>query len=177
MVKIRQCELKDIDNVARLSKKVLKNLQQKGKSDLFGGVDESEIAAAMKFPSTVIVAEDENENIVGFLLLQKPNDEEEENYMKAFPNSYKVGEGIIGNGMGVDPALEKKGIATMMLEFANKYALEQGFTKFLGTIHPDNKASAGAVRHIADMEKGEPFIHKTRDGRNLLRQYLIQNLK
>lgn len=29
MIKIRQCELKDIDNVARLSKKVLKNLQQK----------------------------------------------------------------------------------------------------------------------------------------------------
>ena len=90
MIKIRQCELKDIDNVARLSKKVLKNLQQKGKSDLFGGVDESEIAAAMEFPSTVIIAEDENDNdnIVGFLLLQKPNDEEEEEYAKAFPNSY-----------------------------------------------------------------------------------------
>ena len=80
MVKIRQCELKDIDNVASLSEKVLKHLQQNGKSDLFGGVDETEIASAMEFPSTVIIAEDENDNIVGFLLLQKPNDEEEGEY-------------------------------------------------------------------------------------------------
>ena len=49
MVKIRQCELKDIDNVASLSEKVLKHLQQNGKSDLFGGVDETEIASAMEF--------------------------------------------------------------------------------------------------------------------------------
>lgn len=179
MIKIRQCELKDIDNVAELSKKVLKNLQQKGKSDLFGGVDESEIAAAMEFPSTVIIAENENDNdnIVGFLLLQKPNDEEEEEYAKAFPNSYKVGDGIIVNGIGVSPIRIKMGIATLMLEFGKKYALEHGFTKFIGTIHPKNDASAGALSHIAEMEKGDPFIHETRDGRNLLRQYFIQNLK
>ena len=177
MIKIRQCELKDIDNVANLSEKVLKHLRENGKSDMFGGVDETEIASAMEFPSTVIIAEDENDNIVGFLLLQKPNDEEEEEYAKAFPNSYNAGEGIIVNGIGVNPTLRKMGIATLMLQFGKKYAMEQGFTKFIGTIHPENNASAGALTHISDMEKGVPFIHKTRDGRDLLRQYFIQNLK
>ena len=44
MIKIRQCELKDIDNVANLSEKVLKHLRENGKSDMFGGVDETEIS-------------------------------------------------------------------------------------------------------------------------------------
>ena len=105
------------------------------------------------------------------------NDEEEEEYAKAFPNSYKVGDGIIVNGIGVSPIRIKMGIATLMLEFGKKYALEHGFTKFIGTIHPKNDASAGALSHIAEMEKGDPFIHETRDGRDLLRQYFIQNLK
>ena len=176
MIKIRQCELKDIANVAELSKKVLKNLQQKGKSDLFGGVDESEIAAAMEFPSTVIIAEDDNNKIIGFLLLQKPSEEEEEEYKKEFPNSYKAGEGIIVNGIGVDPKFRKNGFASRMLKYGKEYAIEHGFTKFIGTIHPNNDASAGALSHIAKMEKGKPFIHKTRDARYLLRQYFIQKL-
>lgn len=176
MLNIRKCDERNIAQIAKLSKEVLEDLERNGTSDLFGGVDESEIADAMKFPSTVIMAEDDNNKIIGFLLLQKPSEEEEEEYKKEFPNSYKAGEGIIVNGIGVDPKFRKNGFASRMLKFGKEYAIEHGFTKFIGTIHPNNDASAGALSHIAKMEKGNPFIHKTRDGRDLLMQYFIQKL-
>ena len=76
----RFCTWADVDKVAELSEKVLNGLADAGKSDYFGGVDADEIAAAMMDPSTVIVAEDERKDIIGFLLLQKPSEEEEKIY-------------------------------------------------------------------------------------------------
>lgn len=173
----RFCTWADVDKVAELSEKVLNGLADAGKSDYFGGVDADEIAAAMMDPSTVIVAEDERKDIIGFLLLQKPSEEEEEIYASTFPTKYRKNEGIIVNGIGVDVNKRKGGVATTMLEFGKDYALAHGFTEYIGTIHPKNGASENALRHISDdVEKAEPFTHRTRDGRDLLRQYFVQEL-
>ena len=173
----RLCTWEDVKEVETLSKKVLEKLKKANKSDFFGGVDKEEIMAAMKEPSVVIIAEDEEKHIIGFLLLQKPDAEEEAVYEQQFPEQYRRGEGLIVNGIGVDPDKRKGGVATKMLKAAKAYAKMKGFTQFIGTIHPENEASEKALKNISnEMEMSDSFEHETRDKRTLLRQYFIQEL-
>lgn len=173
----RLCTWEDVKEVETLSKKVLEKLEKAKKSDFFGGVDKDEIMAAMKEPSVVIIAEDEEKHIIGFLLLQKPDAEEEVVYEQQFPEKYRRGEGIIVNGIGVDPDKLKGGVATKMLKTAKAYAKTKGFTQFIGTIHPENEASKKAQKKISEkVQMSKPFEHKTRDARTLLRKYFVQEL-
>lgn len=82
LVSIRQCGREDVAKTVALSQRVLKALKAQNHSDYFGGVDEDEIVEAMEKPSIVIIASDESGEIVGFLLLKKPNKEEEKNILK-----------------------------------------------------------------------------------------------
>lgn len=174
---VRLATWRDVDEVAKLSEKLLQALAQASHSDYFGGVDSDEAAESMMAPSALIVAEDERNDLVGFLLLLVTNEEQEHKYTEVFPEIYRKGQAIIVNGYGVHPNKTKGGIATAMLAFAKGYALTNGYTQFVGTIHPENVASEKSLKHISSkMEKAEPFIHRTRDGRNLPRQYFIQEL-
>lgn len=174
---IRFCTWNDVQKVETLSRKVLTDLTKSNKSDFFGGVDETEIASAMMSPSAVIVAEDKHENIIGFLLLQKPNEEEEETYAETFPEEYRKGESLIVNGLGVDRSKRNDGIATQMLKFGKKFAKENGVTQYVGTVHPENVKSQKALSHISEMKNSTTFFHETRDGRRLLRQYFVLELE
>lgn len=176
MIHIRKAEEKDIQKIVQLSHKVLDHLDKKGLGYLFKGVDEAEVTCSMESPSVVIIAKEEHGRILGFLLLQKPNDDDEQTFTKSFPDAYKAGEGIIVNGIGVDPTRRKIGLATLMLKMGKKYALDKGFTKFIGIVHPDNSASLRALASIAKLERGGYFTHTTQDGRFVLQQHFVQDL-
>lgn len=173
----RLCTWEDVKEIETLSKKVLEKLAEAKKSDFFGGVDKDEIMAAMREPSVVIIAEDDEKHIIGFLLLQEPNTEEEAVYEQQFPEQYRIGKGMIVNGIGVDPDKREGGVATKMLKAAKAYAKMKGFTQFIGTIHPENEASKKVQKKISEkVQMSEPFEHKTRDNRTLLRMYFVQEL-
>ncbi len=172
---IRKCKQEEIGEVAELSSVILKSLAKENKESYFGGVDENEIRAAMVAPSVVFICKDED--LQGFLLLQKPSEEEKKEYQKEFAN-FRKDEALIVNGYGVVPKMRKKGIGTKLLEYGAEYAIENGFTQFIGTIHPENLASENALRHLSnDVQKSDVFFHRMSDGRNLPRQKFLQDLK
>lgn len=175
MIYIRKADGKDLVKIVTLSERISADLEERGQAYLFGGADRYEILMAMQAPSVVIIAE-EGDRVLGFLLLQQPSAKEEEAFVEEFPNNYKPGEGIVANGIGVDPTRKKLGIAKLMMKMAKKYALGHGFTKFIGTVHPDNIASQKSLASTGEFLKGRYFTLKTRDGRDLLRQRFIQDL-
>lgn len=174
---IRFCTWNDVRKVEELSKKILTDLAKGNKSDFFGGVDENEIASAMMSPSAVIVAEDNHKNIIGFLVLQKPNKDEEETYAKAFPWLYQKGKSLIVSGFAVDRSKRNGGVATQMLEFGMNFAKENGVTQYIGTVHPKNVKSQKALSHISEVNTSKPFWHETKEGRRLLQQYFLIELE
>lgn len=169
-IKIRKCQEDDVVAIAKASANLLKWLATEGKSDYFGGVEESEIREAIQDPSTVIIATSESGDVVGFLLLQNPTEEELDDYRKTFNTQLLNGNALILNGYGVRPDFQCKGIAKAMLENARKYAILKGYEFWIGTVHPKNEASKKAMKNVGKIfRETEPYIHKTKDGRELSR--------
>ena len=153
-ISVRKATEVDVPRIVTLSNQILEYLKSNQKSDYFGGVDEDEVRQSMEKPSIVLVSVNGNNEIIGFLLLQKHNEKE-----------------IILNGYGVNPNMQQHGIATKMLKKAKEYSVALGFTTIIGTIHPENKASMHSIAHIAkNVSLGQEFIHQTKDGRKLRRK-------
>ncbi len=175
MIYIRKADGKDLVQIVMLSDRISADLNKQGQEDLAKSVNRYDILMAMQTPSVVIIAV-EGSRVLGFLLLQRPSEKEEETFTEEFPNNYKVGDGIIVNGIGVDPARRKLGIATLLLKTGKQYAVRHGFTKFIGTVHPDNMASQKSLASIGEFQKGRYFTQETKDSRYLIRQRFIQDL-
>ena len=173
---VEACQWYEANDVVALSTAIIEMLSLCNKEDFFGGVDEDEVHAAMKGKSKVFASKDENGKMQGFLLLQEATSEDERAYSREFPD-LQPGRAMIVNGYGVAPNKQETGLATHMLQVARRYAKRQGYSQFIGTIHPQNLASEKSLQKVAKIfKKGEVFIHHTRDGRYLLRQHFLLNL-
>lgn len=173
---VRICQPHEVCELIALSNAIIEWLSLHGKQDYFEKVDEMDVREAMQDPSKVFISRDEKGKIQGFLLLQKPSGEEEGTYKKEFP-SLRDGEALIVNTYGVAPEKQGKKVGSNLLRAAYDYAIENGYTQFIGTIHPKNGASENMLRHVShNLVKGKAFTHHTNDGRDLLRQRFLQEL-
>lgn len=171
-IKIRTCNEEDLKATSKVSSALLDWLKENGKADYFGGVDEDELRQAMRFPSTVLLAVNEKDEILGFLLLQVPSEQEQLDYRNTFNAPLLRGKhvALILNGYGVKPEFQHNGIAKKMLEAARDYVIENGYYVLIGTVHPKNSASRRSMQHISkNYRESKKYVHKTKDGRKLSR--------
>ncbi len=167
-IDVRKATTADVTTIEELSKEILEDLATKGKKHLFGGVDQNEIREAIVLPSVAFLAFCANE-LVGFLFLQKPSDEETQKYTNNFPwiTPEKL---MILNAGAVKPSRQGQGIIQKLQDEAKEYMKEQEKCYFAGTVHPENMASRKALVHIAgQLILGESYTHRMQDGRKLLR--------
>lgn len=179
MIYIRKGEAKDQRKVVQLSQKIYQLIQRDRNFFSFDDVKEEEIASVLQSSdsSVVIIAEGNYNKFFGYLILQKPNVEEERSFMKDFPNDYNESEGIIIRSIGVDPTCRRIGLATLMLETGARYAVKQGYKKFMGYIYPYDSAVKKLLDKISNPKRSGFSLYVTGDdGNEKIRQRFIQDL-
>lgn len=179
-IKVREAGKEEIKTVVSLSDEILRWLETRNNADYFGGVDEEEVFQAMLLPSKVLVAvyeEDGKQEIIGFTLLQVPNYNQIIEFQQEFGREMVQRNTFIINEYGVKPEFQGSGIAKLMMEATQYYALSTGHRFLIGTVHPDNEVSKRTLIGISKrFITKNSYLYHMRDGRNLLRQNFCLDL-
>ncbi len=144
MLKFKKAEKDDIANLMRLDKQLRLDLKSKGHLDFIQPLKRQELEKGLEEPSTIIMVNDSKGLLLGFVFLKEMTDGEESIFEKAFEN-FKPGKVLLIREVGFYPAYRKAGNCMQLLQEAKKYACENGFEQFAGSLHPEDLQSQNAI--------------------------------
>ena len=172
MMKIKFGQERDVDRLEALAAKVSNNLEKQGRGNFFGGLDKEEIEYGISSSPGALIAENENEDVLGFAIVQRPTEEEKKIYQGEFLCLEGPVKFSILNGILVDPEHRGEGIGKKIINASKNAAKITGAKYLVGTIHPENVASKNVILATEKQyEESDSFICTMKDGRALTRVY------